>query len=233
MGSDTGASWLSRSCGGPGSGNPSSAFKPTFGDPNVERAFQQNFNLTLALRDPLTPFDRANLQINANNQVQDPPFQIITFPLSAGQRILRIAKGRQLDKMTDSSGRTLRDSTAVGAGAVSRAEIDKMRNVNVMVEPGTTDQDGNGLGNIVFKSAGNPSAPQQAPHKQAAVAKKSSPHKAQDKASMQTVTPPIMPTPTKDSSGTVGFAALMATMGVALTMRGLRTRKQRRKKQQK
>ena len=133
-------------------GKPSSAFNPTFPDAAVERAFQNHFNLTLALRDPLTPFDRANLKINTAGVVGNPPFQIITFPVSEGQRLLRIARGRQLDRFTDLSGRTLRDSTAVGAGAVSRAEMDKMRNVNVVVEPGTADEDGNGLGNIVFQS---------------------------------------------------------------------------------
>jgi len=134
-------------------GNPSSAFKPTFTDPAVEKAFQNHFNLTLALRDPLTPFDRANLQIDANNQVGNPPFQILTFPVNAGQRLLRIARGRQLDKLTDSSGRTLRDSTAVGAGALSRAEMDKMRNVNVVEQPGTVDDKGNGLGNLVLQGS--------------------------------------------------------------------------------
>ncbi|HSQ20740.1 MAG TPA: hypothetical protein VLR92_10245, partial [Blastocatellia bacterium] len=64
-----------------------------------------------------------------------------------------IARGRQLDKLADSSGRTLRDSTAVGAGALSREEMDKMRRVNVVVELGTTDDKGNGLGNIVFQGA--------------------------------------------------------------------------------
>jgi hypothetical protein len=137
-------------------GKPSSAFNPVFPrDLDVEKAFQKNFNLSLALRDPLTPFDRANLkfELNIPNQVANPPFQIITFPVSTGQRLLRIARGRQLDKLTDSSGRTLRDSTAVGAGAVSRAEMDKMRNVNVIVEPGTIDDKGNGLGNIVFQGS--------------------------------------------------------------------------------
>jgi Zn finger protein HypA/HybF involved in hydrogenase expression len=131
----------------------SSAFSPTSADPGVEKAFQSHFNLTLALRDPLTPFDRANLQINGAGQVGNPPFKIITFPVSTGQRLLRIARGRQLDKLADSSGRTLRDSTAVGAGALSRAEMDKMRNVNVIVEPGTIDDKGNGLGNIVFQGS--------------------------------------------------------------------------------
>jgi LVIVD repeat-containing protein len=136
-------------------GTPSSAFNLSAADAAVEKAFQNHFNLTLALRDPLTPFDRANLKfatINGVRQVNNPQFQIITFPVSANQRLLRIARGRQLDKLGDSSGRTLRDSTAVGAGAVSRAEIDKMRNVNVAVQPGTPDEDGNGLGNIVFQS---------------------------------------------------------------------------------
>jgi LVIVD repeat len=135
------------------SGNPSSAFKPAFTDPGVEKAFQKNFNLTLALRDPLTPFDRANLQIGADNQVGDPPFQILTFPVSMGQRLLRIAPGRQLDKLADSTGRTLRDSTSVGAGALTRAEMDKMRNINVVVQPGTVDDKGNGLGNIVLRGS--------------------------------------------------------------------------------
>jgi hypothetical protein len=129
----------------------SSAFAPTSADPGVEKAFQNHFNLTLALRDPLTPFDRANLQINAVGQVGNPPFKITTFAVSAGQRLLRIARGRQLDKLADSSGRTLRDSTAVGAGALSREVMDKMRNVNVVVEPGTIDDKGNGLGNIVLQ----------------------------------------------------------------------------------
>jgi hypothetical protein len=131
------------------SGVPSSAFNPTFPDPGVENAFQRNFNLTLALRDPLTPFDRANLRINAANQVQNPPLQVITFSVSAGQRLLGTARGRQLDKLADEDGRTLRDSTSVGAGALSRSEMDKMRNVNVVVQPGTVDDKGNGLGNIV------------------------------------------------------------------------------------
>ena len=119
-------------------------FMPEFPENALDPVFQTNFNLTLALRDPLTPFDRANFRTGAT-------FQIITFPLSAGQRILRIARGRQLDKLADEDGRTLRDSTAVGAGAISRAEMDKMRNVNVVVEPGTEDDKGNGLGNIVLR----------------------------------------------------------------------------------
>jgi hypothetical protein len=131
----------------------SSAFAPTSTDPGVEKAFQNHFNLTLALRDPLTPFDRANLQINAAGQVGNPPFKIITFPVGANQRLLRIARGRQLDKLADSSGRTLRDSTSVGAGALSREVMDKMRNVNVVVEPGTIDDKGNGLGNIVLQGS--------------------------------------------------------------------------------
>ncbi|MEK6325138.1 MAG: hypothetical protein AABN33_26155 [Acidobacteriota bacterium] len=129
----------------------SSAFTPSFTDPAVERVFQNNFNLTIALRDPLTPFDRANLQINAAGQVGNPPFKVVTFPISAGQRLLRIARGRQLDKLADQDGRTLRDSTAVGARALSREEMDKMRNVNVVIEPGTPDDKGNGLGNIVVQ----------------------------------------------------------------------------------
>ena len=134
-------------------GVPSSAFNPTFPDPSVENAFQKNFNLTLALRDPLTPFDRANLRINAANTVQNPPLQVTTFAVSAGQRLLHIARGRQLDKLADEDGRTLRDSTSVGAGALSRAEMDKMRNVNVVVQPGTVDDKGNGLGNIVLQGS--------------------------------------------------------------------------------
>src|SRR6185295_17479495 len=59
--------------------------------------------------------------------------------------------GRQLDKLADEDGRTLRDSTAGGASAMSRAEMDKMRNVNVVVEAGTQDDKGNGLGNIVLQ----------------------------------------------------------------------------------
>jgi hypothetical protein len=113
----------------------------------LDNVFDTNFKLTLALRDPLTPFDRANVKI-AGNQAA---FQITTFPVAAGQRLLRIARGRQLDKLADSSGRTLRDSTAVGAGALSRAAMDKMRNVNVVVEAGTSDDKGNGLGNIVLQ----------------------------------------------------------------------------------
>jgi hypothetical protein len=134
------------------SGKPSSAFNPSFPDPAVEKVFQNHFNLTLALRDPLTPYDRANLQISDANQVGNPPLKVITFAVGAGQRLLRVARGRQLDKLADSSGRTLRDSTAVGAGALSRDEMDTMRKVNVAVEPGTTDDKGNGLGNIVLRT---------------------------------------------------------------------------------
>ena len=131
----------------------SSAFTPISSDPGVEKVFQNHFNLTLALRDPLTPFDRANLQINAAGQVGNPPFKVTTFAISAGQRLLRIARGRQLDKLADQDGRTLRDSTAVGARALSREVMDKMRNVNVVIQPGTSDDKGNGLGNIVFQGA--------------------------------------------------------------------------------
>lgn len=131
----------------------SSAFTPTSTDPGVEKVFQNHFNLTLALRDPLTPFDRANLQINAAGQVGPAPFKVVTFPVSAGQRLLRIARGRQLDKLADQDGRTLRDSTAVGARALSRELMDKMRKVNVVVQPGTTDDNGNGLGNLVLQGA--------------------------------------------------------------------------------
>ena len=131
----------------------SSAFTPSSGDPGVEKTFQNHFNLTLALRDPLTPFDRANLQINAAGQTGNPPFKVVTFAISAGQRLLRIARGRQLDKLADQDGRTLRDSTAVGARALSREVMDRMRNVNVVVEPGTSDDKGNGLGNIVLRSS--------------------------------------------------------------------------------
>ena len=113
----------------------------------LDNVFDTNFTLTLALRDPLTPFDRANVKV-AGNQAT---FQITTFAVAAGQRLLRIARGRQLDKLADSSGRTLRDSTSVGAGALTRAAMDKMRSVNVVVEPGTTDDKGNGLGNIVLQ----------------------------------------------------------------------------------
>jgi len=115
----------------------------------LDPVFQTNFNLTLALRDPLTPFNRANL---LNAQTGNPTFQIITFPLQPGQRLLRIQRDRPLDKLADESGRTLRDNTAVGARALSRAEMDRMRNVNVVVEPNTVDESGNGLGNIVFQS---------------------------------------------------------------------------------
>lgn len=121
----------------------SSAFPPNA----LDNVFAPNFKLTLALRDPLTPFDRANLKLNGNQAT----FQITTFAVGPNQKLLRIARGRQLDKLADSSGRTLRDSTAVGAGALSREEMDKMRRVNVVVEPGTTDDKGNGLGNIVFQ----------------------------------------------------------------------------------
>ncbi len=129
----------------------SSAFTPSSADPGVEKVFQNHFNLTLALRDPLTPFDRANLQINAAGQVGNPPFKVVTFPISAGQRLLRIARGRQLDKLADQDGRTLRDSTSVGARALSREVMDRMRSVNVVLEPGTSDDKGNGLGNIVLQ----------------------------------------------------------------------------------
>jgi hypothetical protein len=128
-----------------------SAF-PTTSAP-LEDLFQSNFNLTLALRDPLTPYDRANVKFAAG-QPANPAFQIITFPVSAGQRLLRIARGRQLDKLAGEDGRTLRDSTAVGARALSRAEMDRMRAVNVVIEPGTSDEDGNGLGNIVQSGGG-------------------------------------------------------------------------------
>jgi hypothetical protein len=113
----------------------------------LDSVFQPGFNLSLALRDPLTPFNRANLLLPGS--LANPPVQVITFPVRAGQRILGIARGRQLDKLTDQAGRTLRDSTAVGAGALPRALMDKMRNVSVAVEPGTVDDNGNGLGNIV------------------------------------------------------------------------------------
>jgi hypothetical protein len=116
----------------------------------LDNVFDTNFRLTLALRDPLTPFDRANVKVVGNQAA----FQITTFPVGENQRLLRIARGRQLDKLADSSGRTLRDSTAVGAGALSRAAMDKMRNVNVVVEPGSADDKGNGLGNIVLQQGG-------------------------------------------------------------------------------
>ena len=115
----------------------------------LDSVFDTNFKLTLALRDPLTPFDRANVKFIGNQ----PAFQIITFAIGENQKLLRIARGRQLDKLADSSGRTLRDSTAVGAGALSREAMDKMRSVNVVVEPGTSDDKGNGLGNIVLQGA--------------------------------------------------------------------------------
>ena len=118
----------------------------------LDSLFQPNFNLTLALRDPLTPFDRANVKFAGGN-VANPPFEIITFPVSAGQRILRLARGRQLDKFAGEDGRTLRDSTAVGARALSRTEMDKMRAVNVVIQPGTPDDKGNGLGNIVLQGS--------------------------------------------------------------------------------
>ena len=72
-----------------------------------------------------------------------------------------MARGRQLDKLADEDGRTLRDSTAVGASAMSRAEMDKMRKVNVVVEAGTQDDKGNGLGNLVLQhtSVGQSSHP--------------------------------------------------------------------------
>jgi hypothetical protein len=120
---------------------------------SIDPVFQANFNLTLALRDPLTPYDRANLKFSGG-QPANPPFEIITFPVSAGQRLLGIARGRQLDKLGDADGRTLRDSTSVGARALSRAEMDKMRSVNVVVQPGTSDESGNGLGNIVLQGSG-------------------------------------------------------------------------------
>jgi hypothetical protein len=131
----------------------SSAFTPTVGDPAIEKVFQNHFNLTLALRDSLTPFDRANLQINAAGQVGNPPFKVTTFPVGQNQKLLRIARGRQLDKLADQDGRTLRDSTAVGARALSREVMDKMRNVNVVVQGGTSDDKGNGLGNIVLQGS--------------------------------------------------------------------------------
>ena len=121
----------------------SSAFPPNA----LDNVFAPNFKLTLALRDPLTPFDRANVKITGNQAA----FQITTFAIGPNQKLLGIARGRQLDKLADSSGRTLRDSTAVGAGALSREAMDKMRRVNVVVEPGTSDDKGNGLGNIVFQ----------------------------------------------------------------------------------
>src|SRR6185295_4413149 len=73
--------------------------------------------------------------------------------------------GRQLDKLADEDGRTLRDSTAVGASAMSRAEMDKMRKVNVVVEAGTQDDKGNGLGNIVLQdtSVGQSHGPGEPP----------------------------------------------------------------------
>jgi hypothetical protein len=130
----------------------SSAFNPPGLTSEINNVFQTHFELTLALRDPLTPFDRANLVLDKmTGQVINPIFQVITFPVAAGQRLLCIARGRQLDKLADSSGRTLRDSTAVGAGALSRAEMDKMRSVNVVVQAGTADDKGNGLGNIVLQ----------------------------------------------------------------------------------
>ncbi len=117
----------------------------------VDTLFQQRFELSLALRDPLTPFDRANIKFTGN-QAAAQPFQVVNFPVAAGQRLLRIAKGRQLDKLGDEAGRTLRDSTSVGAHALSADLIAKMRRVNVVVESNTQDESGNGLGNIVFQS---------------------------------------------------------------------------------
>lgn len=195
------------------SGTPSSAFNPTFTDPAVERAFQNNFNLTLALRDPLTPFDRANLKINAAGQVQNPAFQIITFPVSAGQRLLRTARGRQLDKFADSSGRTLRDSTAVGARAISRADMDKMRNVNVVVEPGTNDESGNGLGNIVFQSLNSSSTATIAERKAV-----ENPHHEVELRAGRT---------TRNLDHTLAVAAMMMTMMTAVAISRFRYRKKK------
>lgn len=135
-----------------------SSFSKT-GIEQLDTLFQTNFNMTLALRDPLTPFDRANVRLSQDgNTVINPAFQIITFPVSAGQRLLRIARGRQLDKLGDESGRTLRDSTAVGARALPSDIIQRMRNVNVIEQQGTGDRDGNGLGNIVLQSVGTSNA---------------------------------------------------------------------------
>jgi hypothetical protein len=131
----------------------------------LDSLFQPNFNLTLALRDPLTPFDRANVKFAGGN-VANPPFEIVTFPVSAGQRILRLARGRQLDKFAGEDGRTLRDSTSVGARALSRAEMDKMRAVNVVIQPGTPDDKGNGLGNIVLQGSSLAAATYHAPETQ-------------------------------------------------------------------
>lgn len=186
----------------------SSAFPTNALDP----VFQTNFNLTLALRDPLTPFDRANVKVNGNQAT----LSVTTFAVSAGQRLLRIARGRQLDKFGDSSGRTLRDSTAVGAGALSRAEMDKMRNVNVVVEPGTSDNKGNGLGNIVFQSA-NTSAfdavPEHAPLRG---------HPKKERTVVAT-------NPGRGHDQTFGIAAMMMTMMTAISISFFRYRKRKNK----
>ncbi|HKS42343.1 MAG TPA: hypothetical protein VJX74_17115 [Blastocatellia bacterium] len=180
----------------------SSAFPTNALDP----VFQTNFNLTLALRDPLTPFDRANVKINGNQAT----LQITTFPVSAGQRLLRIARGRQLDKLADSSGRTLRDSTAVGAGALSRADMDKMRKVNVVVEQGTSDDKGNGLGNIVFQSLSTNSVPDIPEH--AALQNRHKKERAVVAGS-------------HSHDQTLGIAAMMMTMMTAISISLFRYRK--------
>ncbi len=180
----------------------SSAFPTNALDP----VFQTNFNLTLALRDPLTPFDRANVKVNGNQAT----LSVTTFPVSAGQRLLRIARSRQLDKFGDSSGRTLRDSTAVGAGALSRAEMDKMRKVNVAVEAGTSDDKGNGLGNIVFQSLSTNSVPDIPEH--AALQNRHEKERAVVAAS-------------HSADQTFGIAAMMMTMMTAISISLFRYRK--------
>jgi hypothetical protein len=185
----------------------SSAFPTNALDP----AFQANFNLTLALRDPLTPFDRANVKINGNQAT----LQITTFPVGENQKLLRIARGRQLDKLADSSGRTLRDSTAVGAGALSRAEMDKMRKVNVVVEPGTSDDKGNGLGNIVFQSLSTNSAPDIPEH-----AALQSRHKKER----------ALVAGSHSHDQTLGIAAMMMTMMTAISISLFRHRKRNKKR---
>ncbi|HLG17587.1 MAG TPA: hypothetical protein VJH03_24295 [Blastocatellia bacterium] len=164
----------------------------------LDPVFQSNFNLSLALRDPLTPFDRANVKFSGG-AVANPPIEIVTFPVSLGQRLLGIARGRQLDKLADEDGRTLRDSTAVGARALSRAEMDKMRSVNVVVEPGTSDESGNGLGNIVVQSAPAGSS----------TAKKAGETSRQASADRRTATPDGKPT-RNDGWLNVAMMALMA-----------------------
>ena len=76
----------------------------------------EHLSLTLESRDPFSPRDTT---------VATDSMPVIVFPTTTPAR--RIARGIQLDRLVDESGRRVRDQWNPGSGVLSRALMDNLR----------------------------------------------------------------------------------------------------------